>query len=244
MPLDPRDPDFAARVRALDPWWFAFEAGGQTFGGSVPRDTNRVDLFFDWAHRLGRVETILELGSHEGSHSLQLAARPGVRRVVALEGREDNVRRAQLVLEAYGPPDVEFRHYNLERFEPAEFAGFDAVFCCGLLYHLPEPWALLQKLAGVCRFLYLDTHYAPIEEAHVGPFGGRWYKEGSDGLSGLSGRSFWLGFKELVMVLMESGFIVRYVRDMGAETANRVWIFAEQVGAAQVACRRAPPPLA
>ena len=59
MAFDPSDSNFAQRVRALDPWWFAFETDGHTFGGRVPRDTNKVDLFFDWAFRFGRVETIL-----------------------------------------------------------------------------------------------------------------------------------------------------------------------------------------
>lgn len=231
MSVDPRDPEFAARVRALDPWWFEFEAGGHSFGGRVPRDTNKVDLFFDWAHRFGRVESILELGAHEGSHTLQLAGRPGVGRVVALEGREDNVRRAHLVLEAFGRTNVEFRHYNLERFEAAEFKAFDAVFCSGLLYHLPEPWTLIRKVARICRFLYLDTHYSPTDEAAVGPYAGRWYEEGQDPLSGLSGRSFWLTFKDLVLLLMENGFLVRYVRDGGNGERDRVWLFAEKVGA-------------
>ena len=241
MPFDPRESDFAARVRALDPWWFAFETGGHTFGGRVPRDTNKVDLFFDWALRFGRVETILELGAHEGNHTLQLAGRPGVRRVVALEGREDNVRRARLVLEAFGPTNVEFRHYNLERFEPAEFEGFDAVFCSGLLYHLPEPWVLIPKLAGICRFLYLDTHYAASEDVVAGAYRGRWHQEGPDGLSGLSPRSFWMTVKDLVRLLMENGFLLRYVRDLGDLEKDRIWFFAEQVGASQVGGYRCPP---
>src|SRR5262245_56146219 len=177
MPIDPRDPDFAARVRALDPWWFRFEKGGHAFGGKVPRDTEKVALFFDWASRLGKVETILELGAHEGNHSLQLAAGPGVKRVIALEGRPDNVSRARLVLEAFSTSTVDCRHYDLERFEPSEFPGVDAVFCSGLLYHLPEPWTLLERLAGVGRFLYLDTHYAAAEETRVGPCRARSHPE-------------------------------------------------------------------
>jgi len=238
MAFDPSDSNFAQRVRALDPWWFAFETDGHTFGGRVPRDTNKVELFFDWAFRFGRVETILELGAHEGNHTLQLAGGQGVRRVVALEGREDNVRRAQLVLEAFAPTNVEFRHYNLERFDPAEFTGFDAVFCSGLLYHLPEPWTLITKVAGICRFLYLDTHYAATEETLVGPYHGRWHQEGPDSLSGLSPRSFWLTVKDLVLVLMENGFLLRYILDLGDLEKDRMWIFAEHVGAAQVdGCR-------
>lgn len=238
MPIDPRDPDFAARVRALDPWWFRFEKGGHAFGGKVPRDTEKVDLFFDWASRLGKVETILELGAHEGNHSLQLAAGPGVKRVIALEGRPDNVSRARLVLEAFSTSTVDFRHYDLERFEPSEFPGVDAVFCSGLLYHLPEPWTLLERLAGVGRFLYLDTHYAAAEETRVGPYRGRWHPEGPDPLSGLSPRSFWLTFLDLVLVLMQNGFLLRYVRDGANGQKDRAWIFAERVGARHVASDR------
>lgn len=238
MPLDPRAPEFRERVQALDPWWFQFELGAHPFGGRVPRDTNKVDCFFEWASRLGPVETILELGAHEANHSLQLASRPGVRRVVALEGREDNVRRARLVLEAFGATNVDLRHHDVEQFEPAELGRFDAVFCAGLLYHLREPWVLIGKLAGLCRFLFLDTHYAATAEASVGPYGGRWHGEGTDPLSGLSARSFWLTFKDLLVLLMENGFLVRYLHDGGNGEGDRVWLFAEQVGTELVGSHR------
>jgi Methyltransferase domain len=238
MGLDPRDPRFAARVRALDPWWFEFQLGGQSFGGRVPRDTNRVDLFFEWARRFGPVGSVLELGAHEGNHTLQIAGRAGVERVVALEGREDNVRRAQLVLEAFGARNVVLRRYDLERLDPAEFGRFDAVFCSGLLYHLAEPWTLVRRLAGICRLLFLDTHYARKEEDVVGQHRGKWYQEGRDSLSGLSDRSFWLTFQDLILLLMENGFLVRYARDGGNGEADRVWIFAEQVGSNGVTAHR------
>ena len=169
---------------------------------------------------------------------LQLASRPGVRRVVALEGREDNVRRARLVLEAFGATNVDFRHHDVEQFEPAEFGRFDAVFCAGLLYHLREPWVLVGKLAGLCRFLFLDTHYAATAEATAGPYRGRWHGEGTDPLSGLSTRSFWLTFKDLLLLLMESGFLVRYLHDGGNGEGDRLWLFAEQVGTELVGSHR------
>jgi hypothetical protein len=185
------------------------------------------------------VETILELGSHEGSHSLQLAGRPGVRRVLGLEGQEDNLRRAQLLLDVYRPENLEFRRCNLEHFEPGQYGRFDAVFCAGLLYHLPEPWRLIEKIAGMCRFLYLDTHYAASEKSFAGPYAGSWFEEKGGGLSGLSSRSFWLCFKDLLMLLMANGFLVRYVRDL-EETpyGPRAWFFAEKVDPAQVGSRR------
>jgi hypothetical protein len=234
----PGDPAFAAAVRRLEPWWFAFDAGGHRFGGRVPRDTEKVRVFFEWIGRCrGTAATILELGSHEGSHSLQLAAGPGVERVVGLEGRPDNVERARLVQRAFGVRNVEFRLSNLEAFDPAEIGPVDAAFCAGLLYHLPEPWALVERLAPTCRFLFLDTHYAAEETATAGRYRGCWKGEGRDPLSGLSRRSFWLSFRHLVLLLLENGFLVRFVRDYDRATfGSRAWFFAERAGPGEVAC--------
>jgi 2-polyprenyl-3-methyl-5-hydroxy-6-metoxy-1,4-benzoquinol methylase len=41
------------------------------------------------------------------------------------------------VQRAFQVADVEFREANLERLDLAEVGRFDAVFCAGLLYHLP-----------------------------------------------------------------------------------------------------------
>lgn len=236
--FEPAGPGFAAEVSRLQPWWFAFETGGHRFGGEVPRDTEKVRAFFEWIARSGgRAETILELGSHEGSHSLQLASGPGVKRVLALEGRPDNVERARLVQRAFGAANVEFRLANLEAFDPAEVGPVDAVFCAGLFYHLPEPWSLVERLAPISRYLFLDTHYAAVESAAVGRYRGCWKGEGRDPLSGLSGRSFWLSFRHLVLLLMENGFLLRFVRDYDRSThGSRAWLFAERAGAGQVAC--------
>jgi hypothetical protein len=228
--LDPGSDAFAAEVRRLEPWWFSFEAGGARFGGAVPRDTEKVRVFFECLERCGgTAATILELGSHEGNHSLQLAARPGVTRVVGLEGRPDNVERARLVQGAFAARNVEFRQANLEAFDPAQVGPVDAVFCAGLLYHLPEPWLLIQRLASSCRYLFLDTHYAATESAAVGRYRGCWRGEGQDPLSGLSRRSFWLSFRHLVLLLLENGFVLRFVRDYDRSTqGSRAWFFAEK----------------
>lgn len=232
-------PEFLAELQRLGPWWFSFELDGQTFGGETPRDVEKVDTFFDWVdHCGGRVSSILDLGSHEGSHSLQLAERADVVRVVGLEGREDNLARARLVQKAFGATNVEFRHCDLEGFDPADHGAFDAVFCAGLLYHLSEPWTLLERLVETgARFLFLDTHYAASDEAAVGRYRGRWFTEGDDALSGLSDRAFWLTFKHLAMLLLENRFVMRFVRDIG-DTVNgpRVWIFAERVSDRGAGC--------
>jgi hypothetical protein len=215
----------------LGPWWFRFEIDGGAFGGTAIRDTDKVDAFFEWLGRCdGSASTILELGAHEGSHTLQLAAQPGVDLVLALEGREDNLARARFAQQAYGTSNAEFRLCNLEKFESAGLGSFDAVFCSGLLYHLPEPWTLIGQLASITRWLFLDTHYALSEEVALGPYAGRWQQEGDDPASGLSQFSFWLSFKTLVMLLLEQGFVARFVSDAQTSNGPRTRILAEQVG--------------
>jgi hypothetical protein len=58
----------------------------------------RVAWFFQ---HIPQPRTILELGSLEGGHTLALSRHPGVERVLGLEGRSENFRRAQFVKQAY-----------------------------------------------------------------------------------------------------------------------------------------------
>ena len=222
---------FTQQVESLGPWWFEFEIGGKTFGGSVPRDTEKSELFFLWVERLGGgVETVLELGAHEGSHTLQLSEHRSVKKIVGLEGCEDNLKRANFVKNLYGRNNIEFHQEDLERLTPEDWPQFDAVFCAGLLYHLQKPWELIAKLPAICRrYLFLDTHYAHTEDVLVGRYAGRWVDEDTDPLSGLSSDSFWLSFKDLILLLMENGFLVRFVRDYeNFPKGSRAFIFAER----------------
>jgi hypothetical protein len=224
------DLDVVAEAQRLQPWWFRFEIGGHVFGGDAPRDVDKVGMFFDSIERCGvSVSTILELGSHEGNHSLQLADHRGVERVIALEGREENLQRARFVQRVAGATNIEFRLCNLERFNAAAFDPVDAVFCAGLFYHLPRPWLLIEQLAPIARFLFLDTHYALSEEVAQAGYCGRWYVDDETALGGLSPQSFWLSFKHLVLLLLEQGFVTRFVHDL-ADSPNgpRVWLFCEQ----------------
>src|SRR5258705_7523106 len=43
----------------------------------------------------------------------------------------------------------------------ANHGRFDAIFCCGLLYHLDQPKRLLETLGSITgRLLYLQTHFS------------------------------------------------------------------------------------
>ena len=151
-----------------------------------------------------------ELGALEGAHSFLLARHPGVKRVVALEGREANLRKARFVQELLQVRNVEFAQANLEHADLTSFGKFDAVFCSGLLYHLPEPWRLIEQLSAIAPVLFIWTQYAPESEAlDVGQgLRGKIHIEGgpSEPLSGMSATATWLTLDSLRELLRRSDY--------------------------------------
>ena len=197
-----------AEFAKLGPWIFQFQIEGRDYGGGISAVGDaRIDQFFQFAPE---VETILELGSLEGAQTFILAERPGVRRIVGLEGREANLRKARFVQELLQVRNVEFAQANLEQAELATFGKFDAAFCCGLLYHLPEPWKLIEQLPAVAPTLFIWTQYAAENEAiEVGRgLHGKIHGEGGpdEPLSGMSATATWLTLASLRSVLVASGY--------------------------------------
>ncbi|EEP73306.1 class I SAM-dependent methyltransferase [Micromonospora sp. KC207] len=150
------------RVAALEPWVNGFEHDGVRYAegsqhgyllSQSPAD--RAAKFFG---AFPDARRILELGALEGADTLALARHPGTT-VLALEGRPENLRRAELVMEVNGITNVELRVADVERIDFTELGEFDAVLCAGLLYHVREPWTLLKDIAGVAAGIYLSTHY-------------------------------------------------------------------------------------
>ena len=200
--------NLAERFAELGPWIFQFRIAGRDYGGGISASGDaRVDQFFHFAPNPA---TILELGSLEGAHSFILAQHPGVKRVVALEGREVNLRKSRFVQELLQVRNVEFGQANLEHADLSEFRNFDAVFCCGLLYHLPQPWKLIERLAAIAPVLFIWTQYAAENEAHdVGQgLRGKIHVEGGpdEPLSGLSATATWLTLDSLRELLAASGY--------------------------------------
>jgi SAM-dependent methyltransferase len=200
--------DLSSEFGKLAPWIFQFRIEGADYGGGISAVGDpRIDQFFQFAPG---VETILELGSLEGAHTFLLAGRPGIKRVLALEGREQNLRKARFVQNLLRVQNVEFAQANLEKSDLAAFGKFDAVFCSGLLYHLPEPWNLIAQLPTVAPALFIWTHYAPDAEAEILPDGlrGKIHIEGgaAEPLSGMSPTATWLTLGSLITVLTRNGY--------------------------------------
>jgi SAM-dependent methyltransferase len=201
-------PELAAEFEKLGPWVFQFEIDGATYGGGVGAIGDiRVEQFFDY---VPEVRTILELGSLEGAQTFIMAERAGVSRVVALEGRQFNLRKARFVQQLLGIRNAEFFQANVEEADLAAYGKFDAVFCSGLLYHLPEPWKLIAQLPAIAPAVFIWTHYAKEEEAtEVAPgLRGKICPEGGaeEPLSGMSATATWLTLESLVTLLKRSGY--------------------------------------
>jgi hypothetical protein len=199
------DPESA--FSRLSPWLTRFVIDGKVYGGEISfeRDS-RIPLFFE---AFPGIITILDLGSLEGGQTFRLAGHPGVR-VLGIEGRRENIRRAKFAQKMLRISNVRFVQADLEKASLRKYGVFDAVFCCGILYHLPEPRGLIERLRQVSSRLFIWTHYASEEKATVmvNGFKGCWYREGGkkEPLSGLSLRSFWPSLPSLQAMLMQSGF--------------------------------------
>jgi hypothetical protein len=200
--------ELTAEFAKLGPWVFQFRIDGQDYGGAISAVGDaRVEQFFRFAPKAA---TILELGSLEGAHTFILAQRPGVRRVLALEGREFNLRKARFVQQLLHVPNAEFAQANLEDSDLAVFGKFDAVFCSGLIYHLPEPWKLISQLPALAPNLFIWTHHAADADAEIISEGlqGKLHPEGgaADPLSGMSATATWLTLESLITSLTQSGY--------------------------------------
>jgi SAM-dependent methyltransferase len=200
--------DLGDKFARLAPWVYQFEIAGKTYGGGISAvGDERVERFFRYAPD---AMTILELGALEGAHSFIFAKRQGVKRVVALEGRKANLRKARFVQELLQIRNVEFAQANLEHADLKEFGKFDAVFCCGLLYHLPAPWQLLKQLPEIAPLVFIWTQYAAEDEARDignGLRGKTQIEGGADeALSGLSATATWLTLPSLRDLLRTAGY--------------------------------------
>jgi SAM-dependent methyltransferase len=197
------------RLSRRSEWLASYSIDGQLYGAGLNHaDDVRPVHFF---RLLPRARRILELGACQGGGTFQLANQPGVEEVVAIEGRDYHVEKARFVQRALGVTNVTFVEANLETFDFASLGRFDAVYCVGLLYHLPQPWELLAKLKTASDVVYLNTHFCRAKSASRtvnGYAGADWRESGfEDPLSGLSTWSFWPTLKSLADMLTHAGFV-------------------------------------
>jgi SAM-dependent methyltransferase len=103
---------------------------------------------------------LADVGCLEGGFAVEFA-RMGFR-VLGIEVRDVNVAACNYVKSKTDLPNLEFVCDNALNI--ARHGVFDAVFCCGLLYHLDRPKQYLETLSSVTKkLLILQTHFALID---------------------------------------------------------------------------------
>ena len=176
---------------------------------------------------------VLDLGCLEGGFSLYLA-KQGAREVVGIEARELNYERCLLLKDFFKLSNLTFHKSDVRMVRNDWLGEFDIIFAGGILYHLDDPYVVLQQLSQMVKdFLLVDTHVA-LREYRIFPkhklsrhiterlfegetYPGRWATEfqptashqeieESNWSSWGNAKSFWLLEESLVRMLMRLGF--------------------------------------
>lgn len=102
--------------------------------------------------------SFLDLGCSEGSTTFELSQMGSA--VYGVEGREDGIIRANVLKQVLGSENTFFSVGNVN--DESSYQQVDGIFNAGVLYHLEDPVACLERTAASARlFVYLDTGHAP-----------------------------------------------------------------------------------
>jgi tRNA (mo5U34)-methyltransferase len=94
---------------------------------------------------IGRNASVLDLGCNEGWFAHR-ALEWGAGRVVGIDVRSVNIRRATLIRDHFGIPAnrLRFEQASIHDLDPKRLGTFDFVLMLGLIYHLEDPIGALR----------------------------------------------------------------------------------------------------
>ncbi len=164
---------------------------------------------------------IVDLGCLEGGYAVEFA-RLGMDSL-GIEARASNFSNCELVQKGLSLPNLKFARDDV--WNIANYGTFEAVFCCGLLYHLERPADFVKLLSTLCsKVLIINTHYATEERNEKFPLSeiveqdgikGRWFHEYEPGTQDLEAykwtawsnhRSFWPLREYIPQMVKDAGF--------------------------------------
>ena len=102
---------------------------------------------------------IVDIGCLEGYFSIECALQGAD--VLGVDGKLLNLRKCEFVRSVLGVQRATFAQGDAMEVSRESSGRFDVVLALGLLYHLDNPYAFLQNVAGLCDgFAVIDTHVA------------------------------------------------------------------------------------
>lgn len=162
--------DLRRRIQRLRPWGYGVQLmqGVRTEAAPVAMDRMiyRSHLISGAVRQLLGPHlkdcSFIDFACNHGYFTLE-TAHSGARSALGVDLRADNVAKAKFLNSHFGLPNAEFREqdiYTLDTSEP-----FDVVFNLGVLYHITDPYRLLQLSFDLCtRFAVVDSimHKEPV----------------------------------------------------------------------------------
>jgi tRNA (mo5U34)-methyltransferase len=132
------------RAEQLQPWLQGpFLLGGDLVVGGAWRNDQRWVLLGDELPQDLSGQRVLDVGSNAGYDPFMFRLR-GAGHVLALEPFEF-IEQALFLEEIYRS-GVDFQRIGWQQLDPGQHGVFDIVHCHGVLYHEPDPLALLSRL--------------------------------------------------------------------------------------------------
>ncbi|MBI4463916.1 MAG: methyltransferase domain-containing protein [Acidobacteria bacterium] len=150
------------KISELGPWFYEFDFGnGLRTTSAIPSAVTQIfETRLQMVHALvescfgTRLPEIscLDVGCHEGFYSIAMA-KAGVKKVVGVDVRESNLRKARFVAETLGFPNITFRQGNCDDLQSEEAGKHELTLFLGLLYHLENPMLCLRNIASLTKEL-------------------------------------------------------------------------------------------
>jgi hypothetical protein len=133
--------------------WTTYFDGVRTGGTSPLGNDARIKWLLDRVNLADK--SVLELGPLEAGHTCMLE-KAGAK-VLAIEANKGAFLRCLIVKNHFGLRSK----FLLGDFEKTEFSGenYDLVMASGVLYHMREPVAFLEKFGNLTDKLFIWTHY-------------------------------------------------------------------------------------
>lgn len=192
------------------PWCTQILVDGKPYGGqnSYAEDP-RVSDFLGWTPPY-QLSNIIELGSCEAGQTIELLKNEFVQKINGVEGKPWLVKRATEVASIL-KLNATFTKCNFDDAKDLKWLSTQratAVFCSGVLYHLEEPWKLIEALVPVTEWLYIASHFTFEPTLRKKTYMGLEHPETrvEDPWSGICNTSFWFDLPSFIQCLLDFGW--------------------------------------